>query len=288
MGLLRAAFDAFLATCFTWFVTACGAALVFILPSDEKTQRQILQPMLGFAGGVMTSASFFSLLAPALEMSQARYGSGWAFFPVTVGFAVGCCCMLACDQYMERHGSLDPLELMQTKLLSGGSPRHGGKKSDGGWSNSPPRNDGGTTTTAAGRAVGVGFGGAAADLPGASRAKALNLALGIGLQNFPEGLAVSMPLRRSGMPASRAFLFGQLSGVVEPVGGVLGAALVLVVTPVLPYALAFAAGAMIYVVVDQLIPESLEGAHSTTGNKQQTLSFLFGFGLMMTLDVALG
>ena len=124
--------------------------------------------------------------------------------------------------------------------------------------------------------------------PGASRAKALNLALGIGLQNFPEGLAVSMPLRRSGMPASRAFLFGQLSGVVEPVGGVLGAALVLVVTPVLPYALAFAAGAMIYVVVDQLIPESLEGAHSTTGNKQQTLSFLFGFGLMMTLDVALG
>ena len=107
MGLLRAAFDAFLATCFTWFVTACGAALVFILPSDEKTQRQILQPMLGFAGGVMTSASFFSLLAPALEMSQARYGSGWAFFPVTVGFAVGCCCMLACDQYMERHGSLD-------------------------------------------------------------------------------------------------------------------------------------------------------------------------------------
>ncbi|KAH8057250.1 zinc ion transmembrane transporter [Aureococcus anophagefferens] len=304
MGLLRAAFDAFLATCFTWFVTACGAALVFILPSDEKTQRQILQPMLGFAGGVMTSASFFSLLAPALEMSQARPAGAHA------------------DQAVERR-----------------QPRHGGKKSDGGWSGSPPRADGGPARRRgpqrsssflerggastpsfddyddddAGRkaasqkravallvfaitlhnfpeglAVGVGFGGAAADLPGASRAKALNLALGIGLQNFPEGLAVSMPLRRSGMPASRAFLFGQLSGVVEPVGGVLGAALVLVVTPVLPYALAFAAGAMIYVVVDQLIPESLEGAHSTTGNKQQTLSFLFGFGLMMTLDVALG
>ena len=113
----------------------------------------------------------------------------------------------------------------------------------------------------------------------------MNLALGIGLQNFPEGLAVSMPLRRAGMDPYKAFFFGQLSGVVEPFGGVLGAALVLVVTPLLPYALAFAAGAMIYVVVDQLIPESLEGA---TGNKQQTLSFLFGFTLMMTLDVALG
>ena len=302
MGLLRAAFDAFLATCFTWFVTACGAALVFILPSDEKTQRQILQPMLGFAGGVMTSASFFSLLAPALEMSQARYGSGWAFFPVTVGFAVGCCCMLACDQYMERHGSLDPLELMQTKLLSGGSPRHGGKKSGGGWSNSPPRNDGGLARRR-GPQRSSSFlerGGAStpsfddyddddAGRKAASQKRAVALLVfAITLHNFPEGLAVSMPLRRSGMPASRAFLFGQLSGVVEPVGGVLGAALVLVVTPVLPYALAFAAGAMIYVVVDQLIPESLEGAHSTTGNKQQTLSFLFGFGLMMTLDVALG
>ncbi|KAH8088747.1 zinc ion transmembrane transporter [Aureococcus anophagefferens] len=318
MGLLRAAFDAFLATCFTWFVTACGAALVFILPSDEKTQRQILQPMLGFAGGVMTSASFFSLLAPALEMSQARYGSGWAFLPVTVGFAVGCCCMLACDQYLERHGSLDPLELMQTKLLSGGSPRHGGKKSDGGWSGSPPRADGGPArrrgpqrsssflerggastpsfddyddddagrkAASQKRAVallvfaitlhnfpgprrGRGLRRAAADLPGASRAKALNLALGIGLQNFPRASRSAASSSPSAASSARPSCSSS--------------------RPCSPYALAFAAGAMIYVVVDQLIPESLEGAHSTTGNKQQTLSFLFGFGLMMTLDVALG
>ena len=115
----------------------------------------------------------------------------------------------------------------------------------------------------------------------------MNLALGIGLQNFPEGLAVSMPLKRAGLSSYKAFLFGQLSGVVEPVGGILGAALVTLVTPILPYALAFAAGAMIYVVVDQLIPESLEGA-GPAGSKQQTLSFMGGFCLMMTLDVALG
>ena len=136
-----------------------------------------------------------------------------------------------------------------------------------------------------GLAVGVGFGGAAAGLAGQSRAKAMNLALGIGLQNFPEGLAVSMPLKRAGLSSYKAFLFGQLSGVVEPVGGVLGAALVTLVTPILPYALAFAAGAMIYVVVDQLIPESLAGPSQ---NKQQTLAFMGGFGLMMIMDVALG
>ena len=136
-----------------------------------------------------------------------------------------------------------------------------------------------------GLAVGVGFGGAAAGLAGQSRAKAMNLALGIGLQNFPEGLAVSMPLKRAGLSSYKAFLFGQLSGVVEPVGGIMGAALVTLVTPILPYALAFAAGAMIYVVVDQLIPESLAGPSQ---NKQQTLAFMGGFGLMMIMDVALG
>ena len=136
-----------------------------------------------------------------------------------------------------------------------------------------------------GLAVGVGFGGAAAGLAGQSRAKAMNLALGIGLQNFPEGLAVSMPLKRAGLSSYKAFLFGQLSGVVEPVGGVLGAALVTLVTPILPYALAFAAGAMIYVVVDQLIPESLAGP---SPEQAATLAFMGGFGLMMVMDVALG
>ena len=123
-----------------------------------------------------------------------------------------------------------------------------------------------------GLAVGVGFGGAAAGLAGQSRAKAMNLALGIGLQNFPEGLAVSMPLKRAGLSSYKAFLFGQLSGVVEPVGGIMGAALVTLVTPILPYALAFAAGAMIYVVVDQLIPESLAGP----SQNKQPLAFMGG------------
>ena len=344
MGLFRAMCDAFAATLFTWFVTAVGAALVFVLPADEATQRKILQPMLGFAGGVMTSAAFFSLLAPALEMAEASYGSKrWAWIPVTVGFSAGGAALLACDRWMERHGHLDPLELMQARAL--GSPRSAARKhvadpvsprGDGASGNPHAlraadgfrRRRGGASLEGGlssfgdddddddgkarerkvaaqrravvllvvaitlhnfpeGLAVGVGFGGAAAGHAGASRQKAWNLAVGIGLQNFPEGLAVSMPLRRAGMSPSRAFLFGQLSGIVEPVGGVLGAALVMVVTPLLPYALAFAAGAMIYVVVDQLIPESLEGA-GPSGTKQQTLSFMGGFCLMMTLDVALG
>mmetsp|Transcript_14974 Transcript_14974/g.44724 ORF Transcript_14974/g.44724 Transcript_14974/m.44724 type:complete len:333 (+) Transcript_14974:176-1174(+) len=332
MGLVLATWEAFLATCFTWFVTACGAALVFVLPSDEATQRRVLTPMLGFAGGVMTSASFFSLLAPALELAEASYGSRWAFLPVAIGFALGGAGMIACDAYMERHGNLDPLELMQQTVL--GSPRNRKYKAEPPVNGATPTRDGARrrparpTSMEAGRpsfsfdspddedsalrkaaaakravallvfavtlhnfpeglAVGVGFGGAAAGVAGASRAKARNLAIGIGLQNFPEGLAVSLPLRRAGLSPRRAFLFGQLSGAVEPIGGVLGACLVVVVRPLLPYALAFAAGAMIYVVVDQLVPEALEGRRKDSG-RQSTLGFMCGFLLMMVMDVALG
>lgn len=332
MGLLRAMVDAFGATLFTWFVTAVGAALVFVLPADEATQRRVLQPMLGFAGGVMTSASFFSLLAPALELAEDQIGRRWSFVPVAVGFFFGGGFLYACDLYMETRQIHDPLELMQqavrlkpkAKASPRRSPRTGAaayatpttarlrrpdqlprvpSSLEGG--RRPPPDDDSTAKKAAaqrravallvfaitlhnfpeGLAVGVGFGGAAAGLAGQSRAKAINLALGIGLQNFPEGLAVSLPLKRAGLSSYHAFLLGQLSGAVEPVGGVLGAALVTLVTPILPYALAFAAGAMIYVVVDQLIPESLAGP--STG-KQQTLAFMGGFGLMMVMDVALG
>ena len=333
MGLAAATWDAFLATCFTWAVTAAGSALVFVLPPDEATQRKVLQPMLGFAGGVMTSASFFSLLAPALELAEDQLGRSWSFVPVAVGFFFGGGFLYACDLYMETRQIHDPLELMQQAVRLKPkakasplprSPRTGAaayatpttarlrrpdqlprvpSSLEGG--RGPPPDDDSTAKKAAaqrravallvfaitlhnfpeGLAVGVGFGGAAAGLAGQSRAKAINLALGIGLQNFPEGLAVSLPLKRAGLSSYHAFLLGQLSGAVEPVGGILGAALVTLVTPILPYALAFAAGAMIYVVVDQLIPESLAGP--STG-KQQTLAFMGGFGLMMVMDVALG
>ena len=336
MGLAAATLDAFLATCFTWAVTAAGAALVFVLPPDEATQRQLLRPMLGFAGGVMTSASFFSLLAPALELAEDQLGRRWSFVPVAVGFFLGGAFLYLCDVYMETQQIHDPLELMQDAVLGRSkpkadkpSPRRSPRSSSNPYATpsnarlrrpdalprvpssleggrGPPQPDDDSTAKKAaaarravallvfaitlhnfpeGLAVGVGFGGAAAGLAGQSRAKAMNLALGIGLQNFPEGLAVSMPLKRAGLSSYKAFLFGQLSGVVEPVGGILGAALVTLVTPILPYALAFAAGAMIYVVVDQLIPESLAGPSQ---NKQQTLAFMGGFGLMMIMDVALG
>ena len=301
--------------------TGIGGAVAFV-PQIFASVKQgvILSVALAISAGVMLYVSFIEIFVKAQAEIEKSLGPSGAAATTTACFFAGMLFCVVLELLVHKcmgHGRAVPPSGAATSGTDGGSP---GEVSvelgnvTAGAQDAKALTDGyaavatseveqkaqlkkmGALTAVAialhnfpeGLAVGVGFGGAAADLPGASRAKALNLALGIGLQNFPEGLAVSMPLRRSGMPASRAFLFGQLSGVVEPVGGVLGAALVLVVTPVLPYALAFAAGAMIYVVVDQLIPESLEGAHSTTGNKQQTLSFLFGFGLMMTLDVALG
>lgn len=254
---------------FTWGVTALGAALVFFFRSIDK---RMLNGMLGFAAGVMIAASFWSLLAPAIEMAENQNMS--AVTVATVGFLCGGAFLFAVDKTLPHlHMGLqtDQAEGVKTSwqrsvLLVMAITLH----------NIPE-----------GLAVGVAFGAAAFGLPSATLMGAVVLALGIGIQNFPEGAAVSVPLRREGFSRSKAFLYGQASGIVEPVAAVLGAALVLAMQPVLPYALAFAAGAMIYVVVEELIPESQRcegGGH----NDIATIGCMVGFALMMLLDVALG
>jgi ZIP family zinc transporter len=225
--------------------------------------------MLGFAAGVMIAASYWSLLAPAIEMAEESGGPGWV--PATVGFLLGGAFLWGVDRvlphlhlgYPTEEAEGLPTSWRRSVLLVTAITLH----------NFPE-----------GLAVGVAFGAAAAGLPSASIAGAAALALGIGLQNFPEGMAVSVPLRREGMSRGKSFWYGQLSGAVEPIAGVLGAAAVLLMRPILPYALAFAAGAMIYVVVEELIPESqLESITDVA-----TVGAMLGFALMMTLDVALG
>jgi ZIP family zinc transporter len=257
--------QALLGTLFTWFVTALGAAVVFFFRSVD---RRLLNSMLGFAAGVMIAASFWSLLAPALEM--AADGPLPAWIPAAAGFLLGGAFLWGVDRILPHlHLGLpvEDAEGIRTEwqrsiLLVLAITLH----------NIPE-----------GLAVGVAFGAAAAGLPSASIAGAAALALGIGLQNFPEGAAVSVPLRREGMSPLRSFWYGQLSGVVEPIAAVLGAAAVLLVRPILPYALAFAAGAMIYVVVEELIPES----QSEKNSDAATIAAMLGFALMMVLDVAL-
>jgi ZIP family zinc transporter len=259
--------QALLATCFTWFLTALGAALVFFFKSIN---RQVLDGMLGFAAGVMIAASFWSLLAPAIAMAEE--GSNLpAWIPATTGFLLGGAFLWGIDKVLPHLHIGYPTEQAEgiktswqrSVLLVLAITLH----------NIPE-----------GLAVGVAFGAAAADFPAASLGGAIALALGIGIQNFPEGAAVSVPLRREGMSRPRSFWYGQLSGMVEPIAGVLGAAAVLLIRPILPYALAFAAGAMIYVVVEELIPESqLESITDIA-----TVGALLGFAVMMTLDVALG
>jgi ZIP family zinc transporter len=258
--------QALLATCFTWFVTALGASSVFFF---KRVNRKILDGMLGFAAGVMIAASYWSLLAPAIEMTAEAGGIPW--IPATVGFLLGGAFLWGVDKllpHLHIGYPTEEAEGLQTSwhrsiLLVLAITLH----------NFPE-----------GLAVGVAFGAAAAGLPSATVAGAVALAVGIGLQNFPEGMAVAVPLRREGMSRSKSFWYGQLSGVVEPIAGVLGAAAVLLITPILPYALAFAAGAMIYVVVEELIPESqLESLTDIA-----TIGAMLGFAVMMTLDVALG
>ncbi len=258
--------QALFATLFTWGVTALGAAFVFI---NKTVSRKLMVSMLGFAAGVMIAASFFSLLLPAIEMSEAAGTPGW--LPAVVGFLVGGFFLWGVDKILPHlHPGLrtDQAEGVKTHwqrsvLLVLAITLH----------NIPE-----------GLAVGVAFGAVAAGIPSANLAGAVALALGIGLQNFPEGMAVSMPLRGEGLSRRRAFLMGQASGLVEPVGGVLGALAVLLVQPLLPYALSFAAGAMIYVVVEELIPESQRGESTDIA----TLGAMAGFALMTFLDVALG
>jgi ZIP family zinc transporter len=258
--------QALLATLFTYGLTALGAGTVFFFKSIN---RKVLDAMLGFAGGVMIAASFWSLLAPAISMAESLGMIPW--LPAAIGFLAGGGFLAVVDRFL-------PHLHIEYKLQDAEGP-----KTNWGRSillvlaitihNIPE-----------GLAVGVGFGAAAAGIPGAGFAGAVALALGIGLQNFPEGAAVSIPLRRDGVSRGRAFWYGQLSGLVEPFAGILGAALVFYMQPILPYALAFAAGAMIFVVAEEVIPES----HAEGNDHLATAGLMLGFALMMLLDVALG
>lgn len=255
---------ALLATTFTWLLTAFGASLVFFF---KTMNRMVLDGMLGFTGGVMVAASYWSLLAPAIAMSE---GEGFVkVLPAAIGFLLGALFLFGLDKtlphlhinFKETEGIKSPWQ--RTTLLVLAITLH----------NIPE-----------GLAVGVLFGGVAAGIPEASIAGAVTLAIGIGIQNFPEGIAVSMPLRRMGMSRWKSFLYGQSSAIVEPIAGVIGAVAVTFFTPLLPYALAFAAGAMIFVVVEEVIPETQQDKNTDIA----TLGFIGGFIVMMTLDVALG
>ncbi len=263
---LHPVWQALLATCFTWFVTALGSGVVFFFKS---IRRKILDSMLGFAAGVMIAASFWSLLAPAIEMAEELDLPSW--IPATVGFLLGGAFLWLVDQLLPHLHIGFPIEEAE------------GVKT--GWQRSILLVLAITLhNIPEGLAVGVAFGALAAHLPAATLSGAIALALGIGIQNMPEGAAVSVPLRREGMSRRKSFWYGQLSGLVEPVAGVIGAAAVIVMRPILPYALAFAAGAMIFVVVEELIPE----AQLDRDTDVATVGAMVGFALMMALDVALG
>ena len=258
--------QALLATCFTWFVTALGASVVFFF---RDVNRRFLDGMLGFAAGVMIAASFWSLLAPSIEMAAETSKLAW--LPAAVGFLLGGLFLWAVDKVLPHLHLGFPIEQAEgikthwqrSVLLVLAITLH----------NIPE-----------GLAVGVAFGALYDGASSATLAGAIALAIGIGLQNFPEGTSVAAPLHRAGMSRLKSFWYGQLSGVVEPIAGVLGAAAVIFVKPLLPYALAFAAGAMIYVVIEELIPESQleKDIHIATGGA------MIGFVIMMILDVALG
>jgi ZIP family zinc transporter len=258
--------QALIATLFTWSVTALGAAFVFFFKSIN---RKVLDGMLGFAAGVMIAASYWSLLAPAIEMAEG--GSLPAWFPATTGFLMGGFFLWIIDKILPH--------------LHLGFPRQEAEGIKTSWHRSVLLVLAITLhNIPEGLAVGVAFGALASDLPSATLAGAIALALGIGIQNFPEGTAVAVPLRREGFTRLKSFWYGQLSGFVEPIAGVLGAVAVILIKPMLPYALAFAAGAMIFVVVEELIPESQLEKNTDIA----TMGAMGGFAVMMTLDVALG
>ncbi len=255
---------AFYATLFTWGLTAAGAALVFLF---KNPNRAVMDGMLGFTGGVMVAASFWSLLAPGIEMSP---GEGFVkVIPAAVGFFLGALFLFGLDKilphlhinFKEAEGIKTPWH--KTTLLTLAITLH----------NIPE-----------GLAVGVLFGGVAAGFDGATIGGAVALALGIGLQNFPEGFAVSMPLRRQGLSRGKSFMYGQASALVEPIAAVIGAWAVITFQPILPYALSFAAGAMIFVVVEEVIPETQQDKYTDIA----VMGFIGGFIVMMALDVGLG
>ncbi len=258
--------QALVATAFTWVMTALGAAVVFL---KKDIGPRPLDAMLGFAAGVMIAASYWSLLAPAIAMAEVSSIPAW--IPAAVGFLGGGVVLWAIDKilpHLHMGFPLEEAEGLKTSwhrsiLLVLAITLH----------NIPE-----------GLAVGVAFGAAAVGLPEATLAGAAALAMGIGIQNFPEGTAVSMPLRREGLGRLRSFWYGQLSAAVEPAAAVIGALAVLLARPILPYALSFAAGAMIFVVVEELIPESQRGGNTDLA----TMGAMGGFVVMMILDVALG
>lgn len=276
-----------LGTLVTWGLTALGAALVFIIPKDMplKTQQRLLDASLGFAGGVMVAASFWSMLAPAIEAAEkAELYGDFVFVPVAVGFGIGGAFVALTDMLLPHADA--------TSFAQASNSSNAKKNDDYNNSMASPasfRRIALLTLAITihnfpeGLAVGVGFGAIGAS-PGATFADAVKLTIGIGLQNFPEGLAVSLPLMRLGYSPFKSFWYGQLSGMVEPLGGVLGAWGISLAQGVLPYALSFAAGAMIYVVVDDLIPES----HEHGNRKLASLGFMVGFVVMMCMDVGLG
>ncbi|XP_077359493.1 zinc transporter ZIP11 isoform X2 [Festucalex cinctus] len=319
--------QALLGTLFTWGLTAAGAAMVFVFSGRQK---HILDGSLGFAAGVMLAASYWSLLAPAIDMAEdsGKYGS-FAFLPVAIGFTLGAAFVYFADVALpflgvsadpnialalaseskivkgKEDGQLHPFSESQAIKLEEGLqlPR----KRVSHWGSSDDQETESTHLEASGHsgsswrrilllilaitihnipeglAVGVGFG-AIGKTSSATFESARNLAVGIGIQNFPEGLAVSLPLRGSGISTWTAFWYGQLSGMVEPIAGMLGAVAVVLAEPLLPYALAFAAGAMVYVVVDDIIPEA-----QVSGNgKLASWTAILGFIVMMSLDVGLG
>ncbi len=260
-------YQALVATIFTWFLTALGAGLVFFF---KTINRKVLDGMLGFAAGVMIAASFWSLLAPAIEMAEAE-STLPSWVPATVGFLLGGVFLWGIDKVLPH--------------LHLGFPRKEAEGIKTSWHRSILLVLAITLhNIPEGLAIGVAFGALAYDLPSATLAGAVALAIGIGIQNFPEGTAVSVPLRREGFSRLKSFWYGQMSGIVEPIAGVIGAVAVILMRPILPYALAFAAGAMIYVVVEELIPESQLQKNTDTA----TVGAMLGFAVMMTLDVALG
>jgi zinc transporter, ZIP family len=259
--------QALIATIFTWGITAAGAAIVLF---TKEVNQKFMDSMLGFAAGVMIAASFWSLLAPGLEMAEELGHTPW--LTAVVGFMGGGIFMRLTDKFLPHlHPGLEieksegvKTSWQRSTLLVLAITLH----------NIPE-----------GLAVGVAFGAVAANLPSATIGGAIALAIGIGIQNFPEGTAVSMPLRREGMGKWKSFFMGQASGIVEPIAGVIGALFVLRMQNILPYALCFAAGAMIFVVVEELIPES---QRNESNIDLVTMATMVGFSIMMVLDVALG
>ncbi len=258
--------QALLAGLFTWGMTALGAATVFL---TREVNRKFLDVMLGFAGGVMIAASFWSLLLPAIELSAGGPLPEW--LPAAIGFILGGVALGALDKilphlhigFADEEAEGISTSWHRSTLLILAITMH----------NVPE-----------GLAVGVAFGALAAGYPVETLAAAVALAIGIGIQNFPEGMAISMPLRREGFSSLRSFWYGQLSGLVEPVAAVIGAAAVIIAKPILPYALAFAAGAMIFVVIEEVVPESQLNGNADAA----TFGAMLGFVVMMILDVGLG